>query len=87
MSTRNQFMVNTVITTHRDALNVTTDSSFHVTVRTGQRENVFIAEVVDIDLTSNSTRYHLQNLFHDYSRWFTAAELSAAMERGDLELL
>jgi len=86
MSTRNQSMVNTVITTH-DALNVTTNSSFMVTVRTGRHSTTFIADVVNIIHKRGVPEYHLLNLNHDYSGTFKAAELSAAMERGDLELL
>ena len=84
--TRNQFRVNTVTTTHNE-LNVTTDSSFMVTVRTGRHSTTFVADVVNIVRRRGNTTYHLVNLNHDYSGTFTAAELSAAMERGDLTLL
>lgn len=68
-------------------VNVTTNSSFIVTVRTGRQSRTFIADVVKITHRLGIRRYHLQNPNHDYSTTFTAAELSAAMNRSDLTLL
>ena len=68
-------------------VNVTTNSWFIVTVRTGRQSRTFLANVVKIKHRRGIRTYHLQNPYHDYSGTFTAAELSAAMNRGDLTLL
>ena len=84
MSTPNPFKVNTEVTPR---LNVNVDSSFMVTVGPSGRQTTFTADVVDIVRSGGTTEYHLQNLNHNYSRRFTAEQLSYLMERGDLELI
>ena len=65
-------------------LNVNEHSSF--LIRVGNLN--FLVDVVDIvQHDGDTTEYHLQNLNHDYSRMFTAHELSTATQSGALTLL
>jgi hypothetical protein len=73
--------------TTRGELNVNMGSLFQINIcvpPSSRHKNMFSVDVVNIACTGDLTKYHLQNISHNFSEWYTAEELSLAIDSDTL---